>query len=692
MGFGTALAGEITAQKERLFLWIPVAFGAGIAVYSALSVEPNRYLGIAATAVLIPFLARAWRHHHDSLRQFIVFLVWAGLFCGACGFFTAQIGTAVHGTKILEKSVGPKTAAGFVESVENLGGKNGSRVVLSDVSIEGVAQPPKKLRLKFKKDEGLEAGQMVSTLVKVDPPSQAVAPGAYDFRRHLFFEGIGGVGFSFTAAKILETPESGGFGLFFERTRQAIDGEITRGAGPVTAGIMTALITGERGAIAEEDDDAMRNSGLYHLLSISGTHVAMVAGVLFFFTRLFLAAFPWIALRCPIKKIAAIVALLGSAFYVLLAGADVPAVRSLMTTGLVMLAIMLDRSPLSMRLVAVSALFVLMLAPHSLIGVSFQMSFAAVAALICFFDYIRAWWMAWYSKAGFIRKSVLYLIGIMLTSLIAGTVTGFFSLYHFQQFAVFGVLSNMLAVPLTGFVIMPAAILALLLMPFGVAGFAIKVMEWGVVWMLAIAHWTAGLDDAVIHVSQWPEATFALFSAGLVLFLLWGGWIGKAVAVFTMLAGLCLIPFTTRPDIYISDSGKLVAVRGEDGDLYFSSGRKDKFAAENWLRLNAREGEKPKTFRDKAAPVLCDEAGCRMEIAEHHVSIVHTRGAYFEDRDWADVMVADIPLPEETAESDKIVIDLFDALDHGAHTVYVRGEGIRVESVGEEAGERPWSK
>ncbi len=684
---------EFSNQKERLFLWIPVAFGLGIAAYFAAPVEPNKYLGIVGMAGLIPLLARTWRTHHDGVRHYITFLAVAALFCISSGFFAAQIGTGLNGTPILKKSVGPKTAAGFVESVEDLGDRNGSRIVLSDVSIEDVApqDTPRKVRVKFRKDEGIEAGQMISALVKLDPPSQAVAPGAYDFRRHLFFEGIGGVGFAYSGAEILEPATSSSAGLFFEHLRHRINENIKAQAGPVTEGIMTALITGERGAIADEDDAAMKDSGLYHLLSISGTHVCMAAGVIFFFTRFFLACFPWAALHWPIKKIAAVSALLAAGFYVLLAGADVPAVRALMMTGLLMIAVMLDRSPLSLRLIAVSALVVLIVVPHSLVGVSFQMSFAAVAALICFFDYIRVWWMQWYSKAGFVRKASMYLIGIMLTSIIAGATTGFFSLYHFQQFAVYGVLSNMLAVPLTGFVIMPAAIVALILMPFGLSAWAIEAMEWGTIWMLAIAHWAAGLEDAVIHVRQWPEVTFVLFSAGLVMFLLWQGWRGKAVAGVLMLAGLVLAPFAAQPDIYASANGKLIAVRGEDGDLYYSTRRAEKFSIENWQRLNGREGEKPKIFGDEGSPVLCDEAGCRVEIAGKHVAIVRTRGAYFEDRGWADVMVAGIPLPRESADSEKTVVGFFELHRNGAHTVYVRNQAIRVRSVGKGTGRRPWT-
>jgi len=691
MAVWSGMGDEVSAQKERLFVWIPVVFGAGIALYFGLSVEPGIWAGGLPCLLMVPIAAWAHRRHHDSLGWFFGWLAAAVLLIAACGFLAAQAGTRIYGTPILKKAIGPVEISGRVDSVEDLGGKDGSRVVMSDLSIERIApeDTPKKIRLRFKKDEGLKAGARIRTLAKVEAPSGAVLPGAYDFRRHLFFEGIGGVGFSYRAAEALDASEESGAGLFFELLRSHINERIRERAGAVTAGIMTALITGERGAIDEADNDAMRDSGLYHLLSISGAHVTMVAGVLFFFSRFLMACFPWAALHWPIKKIAAVFALLGAGFYVFLAGADVPAQRALLMTGLIMVAIMLDRSPFSLRLIAFAALVVLIVAPFALIGVSFQMSFAAVAALICFFEWIRHWWVAWYSRAGFVRKSLMYLIGICLTSVIAGSVTGLFTLYHFQNFPVYGVLSNMVAVPLTGIVIMPAAVLAMFLMPFGIEGFALDVMEWGTIWMLAVAHWAAGLDGAVVHVGQWPDVTFAAIGIGMILFLLWEGWRGKAVAVFIMAGGLISAALSPLPDVMVSGTGKLVAVRAGD-DLYVSSGRREKFVAENWMRLSGREGERPKGFRDKGSPMLCDAGGCRGEIGGRNVSFVRNRAAFYEDCAWADVIVAEIPLKRWRCEKENLVLDLYDFLDGGAHAVYV-GRDVRVRSVGEESGVRPWT-
>lgn len=685
------LMGEAAAQKGRLFLWIPVAFASGIALYFSLAAEPSPGAGILPFLIFMPAAVLLYRRHFNSAGWFLAFAGALALLCASAGFLAAQMGTRSAGTPMLSSSLGPVDVEGVVESVEDLGGAQGSRAVLRDLTIERLAREdtPRKIRLKFKKDEGLAAGARIRTLAKIEPPSGAVAPGAYDFRRHLFFQGIGGVGFSYRAAEVIGGSPDGA-GLIFERLRETINAAIRAQSGAVAGGIMTALITGERGAIAEADDKAMRDSGLYHLLSISGTHVTMVAAALFFFSRLSMAAIPWVALHWPAKKMAAAIALFGAAFYVFLAGAEVPAQRALLMTALIMIAIIIDRSPFSLRLIAFAALVVLAFAPFALIGVSFQMSFAAVAALICFFEWIRPVWMRFYSRAGFVRKGAMYLLGIFLTSIIAGGVTGLFSLYHFQSFAVYGVVSNMLAVPLTGVVIMPAAIIAVFLMPFGLEAMPLQVMEWGTVWMLAIAHWTGGMDGAVVHVRQWPGATFAFLVAGLLLFLLWEGWRGKGVAMGLIVVGLGVAAMTRPPDILISETGKLMAVRGGDGRLYLSSGRKEKFVAENWMRLDGRAGEKPLTFASNSSPILCDDDGCRGEVEWRKVAIVRTPRALREDCAWADIFISEGPVAKAACETAGPVLGLYDYLEGGAQAVYL--DDLRIVRARAKGEDRPWTK
>lgn len=687
MGFSQ----EISAQRERLFVWAPVAFALGISLYFALTFEPVWWAGAVCFAVFLPAVFWLYHRHHDTLYWFFAYVGAVAGLLAAGGFIAAQSATSFYGTPILERGMDFANLEGTIQSIESLGEGEGSRVVLRDLQIEDVAadKTPKRIRLKFRKDEGLVAGARIGTLASIDPPSSAVAPGSYDFRRHLFFEGIGAVGFSYRVAE-----QDPGFRrddnfFMFENLRSRINKSITDHSGLVSSGLMTALITGERGAIDDADNNAMRASGLYHLLSISGAHVTMVAGILFFFSRFLMACVPWFALRYPIKKYAAMIALLGAAFYVFLAGAEVPAQRALLMTGLIMVAIMLDRSPFSLRLIAFAALVVLIFAPQALVGVSFQMSFAAVAALICFFDYIRAWWMLWYARAGMVRKSLMYLIGVLMTSVIAGSVTGLFSLYHFQSFAVYGVLANMMAVPITGIVIMPAAVLSVMMMPLGLEAWPVQIMEWGTVWVLAIAHWAAGLEGAVIHVRQWPQSVFVLFVCGTVLFLLWQGWRGKAFASMLIVTGFVWGALSPIPDMFVSETGKVVAVR--DGrDLYVESLRGERFAIENWMRLIGREGVRARRYDDAKSPMLCDSDGCRTEIRGMMVAMPKNPRAFAQDCVWADVIVASMPLKKWQCESSATMIDLYDAKDHGAHSVYLE-RTVHVRSVGEEVGVRPWT-
>jgi competence protein ComEC len=692
--FGARIIAEITDQKDRLFLWLPVAFGLGIILYFCLKMEPGVGISLAPMAALSPALYWAWKKHFNGTCEFLTYVFLVGMVMGSAGFAAAKMSTEIYGTPILKKPLRMANIAGVIDSIESLGNGDGSRAVIRDVTIEKIPaeRTPEKIRIRIRKDEGLKAGQHITLLGNFSPTSPPVAPGTYDFQRHLFYEGIGGVGFAYTQPKILEPASSNFIGSFFENLRAKIYQSVNENAGPVTAGIMTALITGQRGAIAEEDNEAMRASGLYHLLSISGSHVGMVSALLFFVSRFLMAGVPWLALHYPIKKIAAGIALCGAVFYCLLAGADVPAQRAAMMSGLVLVAIMLDRSALSLRLIAFAALVVLILIPQSLIGVSFQMSFAAVAGLICFYDYIAPVWTRLYSRAGFVRKMILYMIGLIFTSVIAGTLTGIFSLYHFQQFAVYGVLSNMIAVPLTGIVIMPAAVMALILMPFGIEHWAFQAMEWGTIWMLAVAHWTAGFDGAVLRSAQWPQITFLFLCAGTVLFLLWRGWIGKGLALALIIIGFAITPFYKQPDILVAQDGGLIAVRGDDGMLYVSTLRKDKFASKNWMRMAGREGQMPYTFAHKDFPHLCDEHGCRLIIKGVNVALSYDHSAWEDDCAWADVVISQVPMKKTRCGNVSGLYDFFDFKYRGAHAIYIDEHKFRAVSVAAERGNRPWTQ
>src|SRR5690606_26786659 len=352
--------------------------------------------------------------------------------------------------------------------------------------------------------------------------------------------------------------------------------------GPAGA-MAAALLTGQRTAIPESDMQAMRDSGLAHLIAISGLNIGLVAGIIFVAVRALLAAVGPLALRYPIKKWAAVLALLGALGYTLLAGQTPPTERAFLMTAIVLLGVALDRTAISIRLVMGAAAVLLLISPEYLFGVSFQMSVAATLALVATYEALRgrliptvagfAWW----------QRAALYLAGVLLTSVVAGAATAPFAVFHFGRFALYGVAANMIAVPLTAFWIMPWGLLAFVLMPLGLEGLALTPMSWGVQGVLWTAHQVSSWPGAVTLLPTMPTYGLIVASLGGLWLALWRRrWrlLGVPAIVLGLAAGLLYRP----PDVLVSGDARLMAVRGADGELILSSARAGRFSAENWLR------------------------------------------------------------------------------------------------------------
>ena len=330
-------------------------------------------------------------------------------------------------------------------------------------------------------------GSAVEVRLRLRRVPEPVMPGGFDFSRKAYFAGLGAVGFSLSPAQQLNEAPKPPFDI---RLRAKIDGlrhEIERRILEATPGergaIVIALITGERGRIPEETVQALRNSGLAHMLAISGLHMALMAGSLFWLLRAGAAAFPALALQYPIKKWAAVLALLGGGFYLAISGGSIATQRAFLMMGIVFTAILLDRPALTLRNVAIAACVILALFPESLLEVSFQMSFAAVTALVAVYertskrDKPSAGNHSFWGRAA--RKAVWYVGGIALTTLVAGIAVAPFAAFHFHKLAQYSLIANLAAMPPFGLVVMPAALVALLTMPFGLEALPLQVMAWG---------------------------------------------------------------------------------------------------------------------------------------------------------------------------------------------------------------------
>lgn len=684
---------ELAGQQRHLFLWVPVCLAIGIGLYFTLKTEPSALLGPSITLFFLGLLFTLKKGQDINQFRKVAYIFVIGFFLTALGFSVAKIRTDLVYMPMLVKKMSPVGVIGTIDSIEPLSDKDGSRVVLKNLDIErlNLEQTPRKIRLKIRQDQSLRAGQRIKLLAGLNPASPPVAPDAFDFQRMAYFDGLGAVGFAYNAPEILNQSTKG-TGL--NNLRRLITEKISATTQEPQKSILIALTTGQRGAIQDKDWEALRESGLAHLSAISGLHVGMVAGVLFFFSRFFMACSSNLALKYPIKKWAALIALIGAALYTVMVGATIPTQRALMMTGLVMVAIMCDRSPFSLRLVALAAFIVLLFSPESLTSVSFQMSFAAVTALICFYQWIRPQWVALHRRANWLKRALLYFIGVSLTTVVAGTATGLFALFHFQQYALYGVLANMVAVPLMAFIVMPIAVLSYVLMAVGLEGMSLPVAEWGVGWILATAHWVASLEGAVIRVSAWPQWIFIIMVLCLWVLCVWQGALRRyVVALFLVMAVLAYA--YQQPTMLISSRVNLISLQNHDGKLWLSNGRKEKYAAENWLRMNGQhKSEKnfwPKEGAIKNFPLSCDSYGCRGEVSGKKIAVAYSDRAWREDCAWADLVISKLPIKNNVCRA-PYTIDYFDIWREGAHAVWLKDKEIRIKTVEKMRGKRPWTQ
>lgn len=677
---------SFVAERDRWALWLPALLGAGIGVYFLLPAEPPLWLGPAlfAAALAGGFIAR---------RQPALRLLCIALGAAALGFGAAELRTAAVAAPVLTKRLGPVEVTGRVVQADDL--ERGGRLLLEELTVPGLAagQVPERVRLRVRRDLGdLRPGDRVSVRAVLLPPPGPVAPGAFDFQRQAFFAQLGATGYAVAPVMRLDggAPASR-FDLWLAGARQSVNDRIIAHIDGPAGAMAAALLTGQRTAIPESDMAAMRDSGLAHLIAISGLNIGLVAGIIFFAVRAVLALAVPVALRFPIKKWAALAALFGTLGYTLLAGPSPPTERSFLMTGLVLLGVMLDRTALSMRLIAWAAAVLLLLYPEYLLGVSFQLSFAATLALIAVYETLRGRLAPMRDGYGWWQRAGLYLAGVLLTSLVAGLATAPYVVFHFGRFAMYGIAANMIAVPLTGFWIMPWGLLAFALMPFGLEGLALVPMGWGVEGVLWTARTVAAWPGAVTLLPAMPTYGLIVVTVGGLWLALWRRrWRLAGLPVIAL--GLATGALSRPADILIAADGGLMAVRGVDGDLMLSSARTGRFSAEGWLRLDGQGGGAPTwpaTGPTADGSLRCDALGCIYRAAGQVVAFMRRPEALADDCGAASVIVSREPV-RARCRSARLVIDRFALWRNGSYALWLGPDGIRVEHARGVRGDRPW--
>jgi competence protein ComEC len=680
------------SEIDRWIIWTPVLLGVGVALYFFLRDEPSPWSGVTGLTIAASLLGAA-----RFIRVFWLQAISLAILLVAVGFGAAQIRTNLQAAPVLQKEIGPRYVTGVVETI-NQRPDGSRRLTLGDVAIEDLETTATPVRVRIsirgKWDDPLP-GARGRILAVLKPPPRPIAPGAFDFGRQAWFQQLGAFGYGLRQFEPSDVSEETGLSVPFksgiERMRMGIAQHLRANLSSPEGEVAAALMVGDRSAIPENVAQDLRDAGLAHLLAISGLHMGFFGFGVFVAIRSLLALWPSIALRYPIKKWAATAALLAAFFYMLAAGASISTQRAFLMIALMFCAILIDRPALSLRAVAIAATVILLITPESLLHVGFQMSFAAVVALIAGYEALQDnGLLARRSRdASWARRLWLYVIGVALTSLIAGLATAPFAAYHFNRIAVYDLLGNLLAMPIMGVVVMPSAIMTYATMPFGLDGLAMKTLEWGIGLMLAAAHWVSNLGGAVYLTPSAPPAALGFMVVGGLWLLLWRrSW--RVAGAPIMMVGFVLFFYANPPDVLIDPDLKNVAVRNSENRLQILHPRRGAYAAEMWLRRDGDRRMPAEAATENQAQ--CDALGCVIPDRHGRLTVVSKA----EEAAWDDCVKAHILISAKPirgpCSAPAVVIDWFDVWRNGAHGIWLTEHGPIVKTAAQVRGRRPWSK
>lgn len=602
------------------FLFIPVFAAVGAIVYFHASYELS-WLRLLLVCSLFALLSRLSRHAR-FLNLAFIFVTLASL-----GALFAKMETERLGTQMLttERST---FLTGRIVSLEK--GTKSYRMVIDVLATEkpSLSVPLARVKVSARAiPKGADIGAGLYGLIRLRPPSGAPRPGSYDFAFYSYFNGISAQGFFMSEPKLVAVnpPDNS-----FDRLKISVSGlratmtkRITAAISGEAGAISAALITGQRGGISEQTNEALRVAGLAHILSISGLHMAMVTGMVLVVLRSILALFPKFSSYHSPKKIAAAVALFVSAFYLMLSGSDVAAQRSFVMVAVMLTAVLCDRAAITMRNLAIAAIITIVVVPHEVLGPSFQMSFAATAALVAAFG----WWSEHCRQkldkgditqhSRFMRLGVIPVVSTAVSSLVAGTASGVFAAYHFSNTAPLGILSNAIAFPVMSIAVMPFALVAAVLMPFHLEWLPLQIMGYGVESVKNIAFWVAELSPD-FNPGFIPGSALILLSIGLVILLFMRTPL-RFISVVPIFAGITLCFLISKPLALVSEDGRFAAVVYGDGTLAVNKMRPPAFILSNWrsaLRITEDRVTAPDMKGAGTKGFICSELFCRAKLED----------------------------------------------------------------------------
>jgi len=585
------LADALETERDRgtAFVLVPVMLACGALAYFSLEKEPDAFVLLFACALTACALAIAGERPllRPALIAALLVLV---------GMLFAKWETERAGTRMLGEAISTVVTGRVTAMEQQASGR--TRLTLDVLTTERPAlrYVPERVRVSTAKTPaGLVVGDVVTGPARLFPPSGPLRPGSYDFSFESYFDGIGANGFFLGIPRVAEaatpTGVAGRFAAMVENARITLSARIRERIGGAEGEIAAALIAGVRAGIPDDVNEALRRTGLAHVLSISGLHMALVAATVMGVLRVGFSLFPGFASRRPVKKYAASFALFAIAIYLFISGSAVAAERSFLMLAVMLAALLFDRAAITIRNLAIAAIAVLAVSPHEVVGPSFQMSFAATAALIGAY----AWWAqrrrqlpraphtgeaSRLVRSG--RTLLRYAVGLTATSLIAGAATTIYGAWHFQRVSPLSLAANLSAMPIVSITVMPPAVLAVAAMPFGLDGPFLDIMGRGIGALIAIARWFSERTP-VDAVGTVPLSAVSIATVALLIATLTTTWL-RILALPFVVAAAVLVATHRLPEALIAEDGRLIAVPLDDGRLAVNRSRPNRFAIEDWMR------------------------------------------------------------------------------------------------------------
>lgn len=603
----------LEAERDQTVLWLPVAFGGGVAAWFVLP-DPRSW-----TAAILLCAAVALAGTAIGAGGRLPRLLAIGALACACGTGLIWWRAERVAAPILAR---PTIVAftGRVERVEPLAARDLIRLTVLPDPGAGL---PRRVRVNLATTdvpEGVGEQARIGLRARLMPPPAASVPGAHDFSRVAWFAGIGATGRGFAPVTVMTRGAAQG-GL-----RARLTDHITTRLAGSRGGIAAALATGDEGAIEEPDSDAMRRAGLAHLLSVSGLHItAVVAATMLLVLRL-LALWPWLAIRIRLPLVAAAAGALAAIGYTLLTGSQVPTIRSCVASLLVLVALVMGREAMTLRLVAAGAMIVLLAWPESLVGASFQLSFAAIASIVALHEHpVVAGWFAPREEGRGLRL-LRGLGSLLLTGLVVEAALMPIAVYHFHKAGVYGAAANIIAIPLTTFVVMPLEAGALLLDAAGLGAPLWWLADIALRMLLGLAHAVADAPGSSVALPSMPAEAFASIVAGGLWLALWRTrW--RRLGWLPLMVGGCWASLTPPPDLLVTGDGRHLAVR-IDGGLALLRDRAGDYTRTMLSENGGVDGE-PMLLADQAR-ARCSQDACAvtLDAAGRSWRLLATRSGY----------------------------------------------------------------